>query len=159
MQSAICKPSSVLGDHLSRQSVTVTLKRYYGNGTGRPICLLHLAPDVVYMTDESPGRRCALTAPFHPYRYKRRYISVALALESPPPDVIWHPALRCSDFPHAVISTRPFGCLKGNAYDITNEKIRQYVNVETDPKRGSVLIGFRGSQDARRSRILTVHRL
>ena len=29
-----------------------------------------------------------------------RYISVALALESPPPDVIRHPALRSPDFPH-----------------------------------------------------------
>ncbi len=58
------------------------------------------------MTDESPGRRCALTAPFHPYRSIRRYISVALALESPPPDVIWHPALRCSDFPHALCMAR-----------------------------------------------------
>lgn len=35
----------------------------------------------------------------------RRYISVALALESPPPDVIWHPALRSPDFPHLL----PFG--------------------------------------------------
>ncbi len=35
----------------------------------------------------------------------RRYISVALAWESPPPDVIRHPALRSSDFPHL----RPFG--------------------------------------------------
>ena len=31
----------------------------------------------------------------------RRYISVALSLESPPPDVIRHPALWSSDFPHA----------------------------------------------------------
>ena len=30
----------------------------------------------------------------------RRFISVALALESPPPDVIRHPALRSPDFPH-----------------------------------------------------------
>ena len=34
-----------------------------------------------------------------------RYISVALSLESPPPDVIRHPALRSPDFPHL----RPFG--------------------------------------------------
>ena len=33
------------------------------------------------------------------------FISVALALESPPPDVIRHPALRSSDFPHL----KPFG--------------------------------------------------
>ena len=53
---------------------------------------LHLAPDGVYMTAQSPGRRCALAAPFHPYRNcLRRYISVALALESPPPAVSWHP--------------------------------------------------------------------
>ena len=32
----------------------------------------------------------------------RRYISVALSLESPPPDVIRHPALWSSDFPHTV---------------------------------------------------------
>ena len=34
-----------------------------------------------------------------------RYISVALAWESPPPDVIRHPALRSPDFPQL----RPFG--------------------------------------------------
>ena len=34
-----------------------------------------------------------------------RFISVALSLESPPPDVIWHPALRSPDFPHLL----PFG--------------------------------------------------
>ena len=38
-----------------------------------------------------------------------RYISVALALESPPPDVIRHPALRSPDFPRL----RPFGaCIR-----------------------------------------------
>ena len=36
---------------------------------------------------------------------RKRYISVALALESPPPDVIRHPALRSPDFPQ----TAPFG--------------------------------------------------
>ena len=35
----------------------------------------------------------------------RRYISVALSLESPPPDVIWHSALQSPDFPHLT----PFG--------------------------------------------------
>ena len=33
------------------------------------------------------------------------YLSVALSLESPPPGVTRHPALRCSDFPR----TEPFG--------------------------------------------------
>ena len=59
---------------------------------GQPCVPPHLAPDGVYMTDESPGRRCALTAPFHPYQAGAwRYLSVALALESPPPAVNWHP--------------------------------------------------------------------
>ena len=37
----------------------------------------------------------------------RRYISVALAWESPPPDVIRHPALRSPDFPHPHLAMRP----------------------------------------------------
>ena len=39
---------------------------------------------------------------FPPLPFSRRYISVALALELPPPAVSWHPALRCPDFPHAL---------------------------------------------------------
>ena len=35
-----------------------------------------------------PAARCALTAPFHPYRLRGGLLSVALSLESPPPDVI-----------------------------------------------------------------------
>ncbi len=53
-----------------------------------------------------PRQRWALTSPFHPYfLYGKRYISVALAWESPPPDVIRHPALWSPDFPHL----QPFG--------------------------------------------------
>ncbi len=37
---------------------------------------------------------------FPPLPPARRYISVALALESPPPDVIRHSALWSPDFPH-----------------------------------------------------------
>ena len=53
---------------------------------------------------------------------RRRFISVALSLESPPPDVIWHPALWSPDFP----LLHPFGhaaaiiCLTQNeSYYIT----------------------------------------
>ena len=42
---------------------------------------------------------------FPPLPENWRFISVALALESPPPDVIRHPALRSPDFPHLT----PFG--------------------------------------------------
>ena len=47
-----------------------------------------------------PQCRWALTPPFHPYLHSRRFISVALSLESPPPGFLRHPVLRSSDFPH-----------------------------------------------------------
>ena len=47
-----------------------------------------------------PQCRWALTPPFHPYLQSRRFISVALSLESPPPGFLRHPVLRSSDFPH-----------------------------------------------------------
>jgi hypothetical protein len=49
-----------------------------------------------------PPLRCALTAPFHPYRplaRLRRYLSVALSVDSRPPGVTWHRALWSPDFP------------------------------------------------------------
>jgi len=50
------------------------------------------------------GARCALTAPFHPYLAPPRggaggIFSVALSVDSRPPGVTWHPALRSPDFP------------------------------------------------------------
>lgn len=52
---------------------------------GPTYMFLHdVAPNRVYMAAQSPARRCALTAPFHPYLQCRRYISVALSLGSPP---------------------------------------------------------------------------
>ena len=58
---------------------------------------------------------------------KRRYLSVALALESPPPAVNWHPALRRSDFPHGLFSQapRPSNCLTCADNDITKPHFRQ----------------------------------
>ena len=45
-----------------------------------------------------------------------RFISVALSLKSPSPDVIRHPVLCCSDFPHGVsrfdTTPRPYNKLK-----------------------------------------------
>ena len=46
-----------------------------------------------------PPVRCALTAPFHPYRFPGGMLSVALSVGSRPPGVTWHPALRSPDFP------------------------------------------------------------
>ena len=42
----------------------------------------------------------------------RRFISVALSLKSPSPDVIRHPVLCCSDFPHGQKTPRPYNKLK-----------------------------------------------
>ncbi len=41
-----------------------------------------------------------------------RFISVALSLKSPSPDVIRHPVLCCSDFPHSQKTPRPYNRLK-----------------------------------------------
>src|SRR5271156_2024593 len=61
-----------------------------------------------------PSPRCALTAPFHPYRPPSAYaavdlgglLSVALSVGSRPPGVTWHPIRRSPDFP----PSRPRGC-------------------------------------------------
>jgi len=66
--SADCKPSSVLNGHLSTLPVARLLKRRLKAERAVPYASGYLAPGGVYMTDQSPGRRCALTAPFHPYR-------------------------------------------------------------------------------------------
>jgi hypothetical protein len=49
-----------------------------------------------------PTARCALTAPFHPYRSTGDLgglFSVALSVGSRLPGVTWHPALWSPDFP------------------------------------------------------------
>ena len=43
-----------------------------------------------------------------------RFISVALSLKSPSPDVIRHPVLCCSDFPHGINAPRPYNKLKSS---------------------------------------------
>lgn len=95
------KPSSVLSNHLSRLIVANKLKRHTQRRDGQPLyaSLFGLAPSGVYIAVKSPSRWWALTSPFHPYLYNRRYISVALSFKSPWLDVIQHPALRSSDFP------------------------------------------------------------
>ena len=67
MGSAVCKPSSVLMTIYLRASSPMRSSDT-AEADGQPCVPPHLAPDGVYMTDESPGRRCALTAPFHPYQ-------------------------------------------------------------------------------------------
>ena len=55
--SGVCKPSSVLDDHLSRLQVAMELKRLPESVTGRHICFpINLAPSGVYRADKSPCR-------------------------------------------------------------------------------------------------------
>lgn len=89
------KPSSVFDDHLSSPSVTTRLKRPTLKHDGQPYRLkFGLASSGVYMDpscyQESGGLLNHLSTLT---RKTWRYISVALALESPPPDVIRHSAL------------------------------------------------------------------
>ncbi len=46
-----------------------------------------------------PVARCALTAPFHPYRQAGGIFSVALSMGSRPPGVTWRLVRRSPDFP------------------------------------------------------------
>ena len=68
LMSADCKPSSVVNGHLSMQPVTRLLERWSEAKRAVSYASIYLAPGGVYMTGQSPGRRCALTTPFHPYR-------------------------------------------------------------------------------------------
>ena len=69
----ICKPGSVFDNHLSvaacchaAHATYLNLRRASAARTGRTVPC-GVAPDWVYMAIQSPGRRWALTPPFHPY--------------------------------------------------------------------------------------------
>ena len=110
-----CKPGSVVNDHLSGINVTANLKRPTWEQIGQIYgSLFGLASDGVYMCPVcyQPGGSL-LHCPSTLTRQYWRFISVALSLESPPPDVIRHPALWSPDFPHL----SPFGCLTADSRD------------------------------------------
>ena len=71
-----------------------------------------LAPDGVYMAPPVTSRTVVSYTAFPPLRLQTqpRFISVALSLELPPPDVIRRPALWSPDFPHLA----PFGLPAAN---------------------------------------------
>ena len=81
--------------------------------SGKPVafCLVLLRMGFTYAPSVTRRAVVSYTA-FPPLpiiltkQYYRRFISVALALESPPPDVIRHPALRSPDFPHLSYDSR-----------------------------------------------------
>ena len=89
-----CASSNLPGDRAGNTPVSRTLSPY--------LILLRVGFTVPLLL---PGARCALTAPFHPYRGLGRnrtrggIFSVALSVGSHLPGVTWHPALRSPDFP------------------------------------------------------------
>ena len=112
----VYKPSSVLHGHLSSLAVADKIKRYSRQSAGRTALLadaqscsgwgLHGIPHYCGIGELLP-RLSILT------RLPLRFISVALSLKSPLPDVIRHPVLCCSDFPHCAFrAPRPHGKLK-----------------------------------------------
>src|SRR5690606_6422660 len=99
------KPGSVEDSHSSRANVTIGFKQptrtQRGPRHGVPIwsCSEWGLPCHALL----PGARCALTAPFHPYRHPERclggLLSAALSVGSRRPGVTWHSALWSPDFP------------------------------------------------------------
>ena len=83
-----------LNDHLSRPAVTNRFKRPTRERDGQPHSpLFGLASSGVYRACFVTKTAVSSYLAFPPLPVIWRYISVALAWESPPPDVIRHPAL------------------------------------------------------------------
>ena len=86
--------------------------------TPRRPSLFDLAPGGVYRAGRSPGRRWALTPPFHRRRDRGRgcVFSVALSFGSPRLGVTQRPALWSPDFPQAANRPRPSDRLARRVY-------------------------------------------
>jgi hypothetical protein len=107
------KPGSVENNHSSGTNVAVCLKQPTQERYGPYLCASTLLFYLVLlqvgftMPQLLPVARCALTAPFHPYQIIRKssggLLSVALAVGSRLPEVIWHLAHWSPDFPHCSI--------------------------------------------------------
>lgn len=111
------KPGSVADNHSSGTDVTISLKQPTQEQYGSHITFLYLVLLQVGFTLPLllPEARCALTAPFHPYRLDKQaggLLSVALAVGSRPPGVTWHLTLWSPDFPHLPRQARLSGRLK-----------------------------------------------
>ncbi len=99
------KPGSVENSHSSGTCVTASLKRptRIHRGPRQWIPIWPCSERGLPCRGLLPAARCALTAPFHPYRQRKRclggLLSVALSVGSHPPGVTWRSALWSPDFP------------------------------------------------------------
>jgi hypothetical protein len=114
---AACKPNFVEDDHSSRRRITANAHSDLPAGlahrasTRAAACAATLPAYLVLlrvgftMPPALQPERCALTAPFHPYRILPNAAVFSLwhlpsrSLDASVPDVIRHTALRSSDFP------------------------------------------------------------
>ena len=137
------KPGSVEDSHSSGTSVATCLKQ-----PTRIQCGPHLRIPIWSCSERGlpchgllPAARCALTAPFHPYRFwfatsstlnLGGLLSVALSVGSLPPGVTWRSALWSPDFPpsssiaHASESSRRFesDCLADSGAHTTRQTLK-----------------------------------
>ena len=91
---SVYKPSYVENGHLSRLPVTRKLQRPTLGHDGQPYNpMCGRASDGVYRASSVTRGAVSSYLAFPPLPENWRFISVALSLESPPPDVIRHPAL------------------------------------------------------------------
>jgi hypothetical protein len=112
-----CKPNSVEDGHSSRRRIAARAPQRPTRGSWRagpvrrhglrrsiPAYLVLLRVGFTLPSTLQP-KRCALTAPFHPYpAFANRAVCFlwhlpSRSLDAPVPDVIRHTALRSSDFP------------------------------------------------------------
>jgi hypothetical protein len=95
-----CKPGSVEDSHSSRAYVAVRLKRPTREQRGPRLMLPYLVLLRVGFTlpPVLPQARCALTAPFHPYRRRERRLAVYF---------LWHWPWAYA--PQALPGTLPYG--------------------------------------------------
>ena len=109
-QESACKPGSVENSHSSGCTSPHTSSNLPGNRCGPHRSQSECSPIWSCSGWGLPCRRmlpptrCALTAPFHPYRRSINerlggILSVALAVDSRPPGITWHPVLWSPDFP------------------------------------------------------------
>ena len=99
------KPGSVVDSHSSRGSVAATFKQptRTQRGPRQRVPIWSCSEWGLPCHALLPGARCALTAPFHPYRPPKGdlggLLSAALSVGSRRPGVTWHSALWSPDFP------------------------------------------------------------
>src|ERR1700753_4242328 len=94
-----------------------------------------------------PSPRCALTAPFHPYRAPFAcargtlggLLSVALSVGSRPPGVTWHLIRRSPDFPppSAPCGTENSDCLAGSPGRHSTCAARNFPAGRDDPRHAA----------------------